>query len=138
MKTTPVRSGFSTVSPYLVFRDAAKALDFYARALGAEIVSRRADPDGTVRHAEFRLGDTTFMVTQETPAYAWMRSVEEHGGSPVHFFVYVREVDAPFERALAAGCTVVMPLAELPYGRSGGVRDPFGHVWWLSTHREQN
>lgn len=134
--TTPVRPGFSTVSPYLIFRDAARALDFYIRTFGATEITRHADDSGRVRHAEFRLGESTFMLTNETPHFPEMRSAETLGGSPVHFFVYVADPDATFARATAAGCSVVMPLAEQSYGRSGGVRDPFGLTWWFSSHRE--
>jgi PhnB protein len=131
-----VRPGFPTVSPFLIFRDAAKALEFYPKAFGAEEISRHADDSGVVRHAEFRIGDSTFMMTQETPHFALMKSVEALGTSPVHFFLYVTDVEARFTRALEAGCKVFMPLAEQSYGLSGGVKDPFGHVWWLSTHKE--
>jgi len=130
-----LRPGFSTASPYLIFRDAGSALDLYRRAFSATEITRHADASGRIRHAEFRLGDSTFMLTSETSDFPDMRSAETLGGSPVHFFVYVSDVDATFERAIQVGCSVVMPLAEQPYGRSGGVRDPFGLTWWFSTHR---
>jgi PhnB protein len=136
MSTPSVRPGFPTASPYLVFRDPAPALEFYAQALGAVEISRHKDGTGRIMHAEFRIGDSTFMVTGESAQFPYIRSIESVGGSPVQFFLYVDDVDARFARALAAGGKVVMPLADQPYGRSGGFSDPFGHVWWLSTHRE--
>lgn len=75
------------------------------------------------------------MLTTESAGFAFMRSVEALGDSPVQFFLYVEDVDALFQRVLALGAHVVMPVADQPYGRSGGLRDPFGLVWWLSTHK---
>jgi PhnB protein len=134
MSTASIRPGFPTASPYLVLRDIAAALVFYQAALGAEQVSCHTDPSGRIAHAEIRIGDSTFMFSGEHPAFPFMRSVETVGGSPVQFFLYVDEVDARFARALAAGGTVIMPVSDQPYGRSGGFQDPFGFIWWLSTH----
>lgn len=135
MSTTSIRPGFPTASPYLIFRDASRALAFYTAALGAEELSCQRDEAGVVRHAEFRIGDSTFMVTNENPGFPEMRGVESMGGSPVHLFLYVDDVDARFARAIAAGATVTMPVAEQSYGRGGGFKDPFGLTWWLSTHK---
>jgi PhnB protein len=132
---TGIRPGFPTASPYLIFKDAARALAFYEKAFGAEVVTRHVDAAGRLVHGEMRIGDSTFMMTAENPAYPWMRGVETLGDSPVQLFLYVDDVDARFQRALAAGATVVMALAEQVYGRSGGLKDPFGLVWWLSTHK---
>lgn len=134
--TPAVRPGFPTASPYLVFNDPEQAVDFYHQALGAVELSRQTGEDGRIRHAEIRIGDSTFMLAATNPAFPFMRSVEEMGGSPVQFFLYVDGVEARFQRALDAGAEVVMPIAEQTYGRSGGFKDPFGIIWWLSTHRE--
>lgn len=131
-----IRPDFSTASPYLIFRDASKALAFYEQAFGAEVITRHIDDEDRVVHAEMRIGDSTFMMTNETPAFPQMRGAETLGDSPVHIFLYVDEVEERFQRALDAGASVVMPLAEQAYGRSGGLKDPFGLVWWLSTHKE--
>ncbi|HEY0947149.1 MAG TPA: VOC family protein [Opitutaceae bacterium] len=131
-----VRPGFPTASPYLVFNDPEQAIDFYHQALGAVELSRQADADGRIRHVEFRVGDSTFMATTTNSEFPFMRSAEEMGGSPVQFFLYVEGVDARFQRALDAGAEVVMPVADQTYGRSGGFKDPFGIIWWLSTYRE--
>ncbi len=136
--TTAIRPGFPTASPYLVFRDPAAALAFYTAAFGAVEISCHKDGTGRIMHAEFRIGDSTFMATGESPQFPFIRSIETVGGSPVQFFLYVDDVDVRFARALAAGGKVVMPLADQPYGRSGGLADPFGHVWWLSTHKEMS
>lgn len=120
----------------MIFRDAAKALEFYTTVLGAEELTCHRDDAGIVRHAEFRIGNTTFMMTNETPSFPGMRGAESFGGSPIHLFVYLPEVDTLFKKALTSGASLVMPLAEQSYGRSGGFKDPFGITWWLSTHRE--
>lgn len=132
----PVRPGFSTASPYLILRDPAATLAFVQHVFGAVELSRHVDSAGRIFHAEFRIGDSTFMVTTESPQYAFMRSVEAVGESPVHLFLYVNEVDGLFARALANGAREVMPVADQPYGRSGGFADPSGLIWWISTHRE--
>jgi PhnB protein len=132
---THIRPGFPTASPYLIYKDAAAALAFYEKAFGAEPLTRYANDKGLIVHAEFRIGDSTFMMTSENSAYPWIKSVETLGDSPVQLFLYVDDIDARFQRALAAGATPVMPLAEQVYGRSGGLKDPFGLVWWLSTHK---
>ncbi len=134
MSTPSIRPGFPTVSPYLVFRDVTAALAFYQAALGSTEISRHTDAEGRIVHAEFRIGDSTFMVSGEHPAFPYMRGAETLAASPVQFFLCVDDVDARFARALAAGGTVIMPLADQPYGRSGGFQDPFGLIWWLSTH----
>lgn len=136
MLPTQIRPGFPTASPYLILKEAAKALAFYEKAFGATVITRFTNDDGQLVHGEFRIGDSTFMMTGENPAYPWMRSAETLGDSPVQLFLYVDDVDARFQRVVDAGATVVMPLADQAYGRSGGLKDPFGLVWWLSTHRE--
>lgn len=136
MLPTQIRPGFPTASPYLIFKDAAKALAFYEKAFGATVITRFTNDGGAVVHAEFRIGDSTFMMTSENPSYPWMRGAESLGDSPVQLFLYVDDVDTRFQRALDAGATEVMALADQVYGRSGGLKDPFGLVWWLSTHRE--
>lgn len=133
--SNPVRPDFPAVSPYIVLRDPAALIAFCQRVFGAVEITRHQDPAGRIAHAEFRIGDSTFMVTTESPQFAFMRSVEALGDSPVHLFVYVRDVDDVFARALEAGATGVMPLADQAYGRSGGFKDPSGLTWWISTHR---
>ncbi len=133
-----VRPGFPTVSPYVVLRDPAAFLAFCRTVFQAADLSCHRDAAGRIAHAEIRIGDSTFMVTTESPQFAFMRSVEAIGETPVHFFLYLPEVDTVFARAIAAGATAIMPVTEQPYGRSGGFKDPAGLCWWLSTHRDVN
>jgi PhnB protein len=120
----------------MIFRDAGAAIAFYIKAFGAAEIGRQVNDEGRVFHAEMEIGGSTFMLTSENPAYPSMRGVETVGESPVNIFLYVDDVDTRFQRALDAGASVVMPVANQPYGRSGGLKDPFGLVWWLSTHAE--
>jgi PhnB protein len=135
-KVDPVPEGFHTVTPYLTVKGAAKAIEFYGEAFGAREIFRWADPDGRVRHAEVVIGDSPIMLTDEAPEFG-MGGPGSFGGSPVHMFLYVEDVDTVFERAIAAGATELMPVEDSDDGdRRGGVTDPFGHVWYVATHVE--
>jgi PhnB protein len=135
-RVSAIPTGYRTVTPYLVVRGAAQALDFYARAFGAKEKVRMGMPDGTVMHAELKIGDSMVMLADENLEWG-ARSPETLGGSATHVMLYVRDVDAFVARALAAGATVEMPLADMFWGdRYGKLRDPFGHVWSVATHRE--
>lgn len=133
--TTYIPPGFHTVTPYVVVDDAPAALTFYARAFGATVLSVRKDDRGRVLHAELLVGDSPIMVAGEfTFGALTARTARALGGASMHLYLYVPEVDALFERAVAAGARVLMPVADQAYGdRSGGVIDPFGHVWWLAS-----
>jgi len=136
-QTRPVPEGFHTVTPYKIVRDASCALDFHARAFGAEDLMRHADPDGKVRHAQIRIDDLPIMVAVESSEFPAGRGPESLGGATTHLFPCLENVDAVFARALAAGATELMPVQDQWYGdRQGGLTDPFGHVWWVSTHME--
>jgi PhnB protein len=129
------RPGFHTVTPYLIVHNAAEAIDFYVRGLGAEEMLRHMSEQGRVRHAELRIGDSMIMVTDESPEWPDWRGPLSYGGSPMHLYLYVPDVDALFARALAAGARELLPVQDHDYGdRSGGVIDPFGHTWYLATH----
>jgi PhnB protein len=136
--THHVPKGFHTVTPYLIVDDAAAALDFYQRAFAATELSRHTDDAGRVRHAEFRIGDSPLMITEECADYpAWL-SPQSRGGTPVHLYLYLEDCDAVFGSALAAGATELLPLKDQFYGdRSGALTDPFGHVWYIATHKEE-
>ena len=125
--------GFHTVTPYLKIRDAGTAIEFYKKAFGATELMRHADPDGKVRHGEFKIGDSPLMISDEFPEHSYMPSVQKAGGSPVSLFLYVDDVDAFATQAQAAGCELIMPVKDESYGRSGGLKDPFGLIWWIST-----
>ena len=136
MAARPIPEGYHTLTPYLIVKGAAQALDFYAKALGARELSRMADTSGRVSHAEMKIGDSPFMLADEFPE---MRAVAPHGrdGHSVSFLVYVPDVDAAFARAIAAGAKAVRPVQDQFYGdRSGMLEDPFGHQWTLATHVE--
>lgn len=129
--------GFHTATPYLIVNDAAAAIEFYKRAFGATELERIADEAGAIRHAEIKIGDSPFMMTEETPSFPDYLSPQSRGGTPVHIYLYVENVDALFNQAIAAGATELQPVRDQFYGdRSGGVTDPFGHVWYIATHIE--
>jgi PhnB protein len=132
-----VPAGFHTATPYLIVKDGAGALAYYKRAFGATELSRHADPDGKVRHAEFRIGDSPFMLSEECAEFPDWQSPQSRGGTPVHLYLYVEDCDALFGRAIAAGAKELLPMKDQFYGdRSGGLTDPFGHVWYIATHKE--
>lgn len=132
----PIPAGYHTVTPYLVIRDAAAAIDFYKAAFGAQEVMRMADPSGKVMHAEIRIGDSAVMMSDECPEMG-ARGPEALGGSPTSLHLYVEDVDAMAARAAAAGATALRPVQDQFYGdRTGTFKDPFGHVWHIATHKE--
>jgi PhnB protein len=128
--------GYHSVTPYLTLRDARAAIDFYARAFGAELALKLDLPDGSIAHAELRIGDSILMLADENAEWG-NRSPLSLGGSPVSLMVYVPDVDTAFERALDAGATRVRPVEDQFYGdRSGTLADPYGYQWTLATHVE--
>ncbi|MGH7490570.1 MAG: VOC family protein [Bryobacteraceae bacterium] len=123
-----------SVTPYLILKSAAAAIDFYKEAFGAAEIMRHADADGRVRHAEIQIGNSKLMLVDEFPdEFPDMRSVQALGGSPVDLFLRVDDADACANRAVAAGAKITKPVADQPYGRSGGLADPFGLVWWICS-----
>jgi uncharacterized glyoxalase superfamily protein PhnB len=133
-KAQAIPKGYHTVTPSLVVDGAAKALDFYKKALEAEEVMRFPGPDGTIMHAEIRIGDSRIMLGDEMPEQGG-RGPKSYGGTPVSFFIYRENVDAAWKRAVEAGGKPVMPLADQFWGdRAGCFEDPFGHRWWLAQH----
>ena len=136
MAVKPIPEGYHTVTPYLVVKGAAKALDFYKQAFGAKEILRFPGPDGKIGHAEIKIGDSHIMLADEFPEMD-ARSPETIGGSPVGIMLYVEDVDSRFRQAVAAGGKVVKPLQDQFYGdRSGTITDPFGHKWTIATHKE--
>jgi PhnB protein len=136
MPVKPIPDGYRTATPYFIVNNAANAIEFYKAAFGAREVVRLADPSGKVMHAEIRLGDSPLMIADEFPDMGY-RSPQSLGGSPVSVLLYVEDVDALFRRALAAGATATMAVADHFDGdRRGTLTDPFGHVWLLATRRE--
>ncbi len=138
MKTDvrPVPDGLHAVTPYLILRHAAQAIEFYQRAFGARERYRLDMPDGRIGHAEITIGDSILMLADEFPE-SGIQSPQTLNGSPVSFAIYVDNADAAFQRALDAGATVVEPLTNKFYGdRAGRVVDPYGYKWTLTTHVE--
>lgn len=133
--TKPVPEGFHTVTPVFVFKDSRKAIDFYKKAFGATEHNVMPCPDGQgIMHAEVKVGDSTIMVGDENPERE-CRSAESLGGSPISLYLYVKDVDTAFRRALAAGGVSKMPVQDMFWGdRVGSIKDPFGYSWSLATH----
>jgi PhnB protein len=129
-----IPAGFHTITPYLIFKDAAPAIAFYERAFGAKELFRKTDDTGKIRHAEMLIGTSPIMLAGEFAEFPEWKSAESRGGSPVHMYLYVEDCDALFERALAAGAKVLLPMQDQEYGdRQGGLTDPFGHTWYVAT-----
>ena len=135
-KVKPIPDGYHAITPYLAVKGAAEAIEFYKKAFGASELMRFPQPDGRVGHAEIKIGDSRVMLADEFPEMDFL-SPRARGGSAVHLHVYVENVDAVFERALSAGAREVRPVQDQFYGdRLGTVADPYGHVWHVSTHKE--
>jgi len=134
MKPKPIPEGYHTLTPYLIVKGAARALDYYAQAFGAKELFRFPQPDGRIGHAEMEIGDSKFMLADEFPE----RDIRAPlGPPPVSMAVYTEDCDAMFNRAIAAGGKVVRPIANQFYGdRTGVLADPFGHQWSIATHVE--
>lgn len=137
-KVKPIPEGYHTATPYLILSGAAKALDYYQRAFGAQELMRMASPDGQhIMHAEIRIGDSPIMLADEYPDMGY-RSPKAYGGTSVSLMLYVDDVDKVFKQAIAAGGKELRPLADQFYGdRTGTLEDPFGHVWTVATHVEE-
>jgi PhnB protein len=136
MTTTPVPEDFHTITPQIAVKGVGAAIDWYSKALGAHELLRNTAPDGTsIMHAELLLGDSRFFVVDEFPES--MLSPATLGGTTVTMHLYVRDVDALFNRAVEAGATIVMPVADQFWGdRYGILRDPFGHRWSMASRIE--
>jgi PhnB protein len=135
--TKLIPDSYHSINAYLVVRNAPKAIEFYKKAFGAEERFRMHGPDGkTIMHADLKLGDSVFMLTEESKEMK-AQSPESIGGSPVSMYVYVKDVDATFNKAISEGAKVLMPVKDQFYGdRSGYLRDPFGHLWSIATHKK--
>jgi len=131
----PIPDGYHTITPSLIVSDAAKALEFYKAALGAEVLGVATTPDGSkVVHSVMKVGNSLVFVNDEFPNMG-ARSPQSLGGSPISLYLYVEDADAWFNRAVEAGATPTMPVADMFWGdRFGAVTDPYGHGWAFSTH----
>ena len=136
MSVRAIPEGYSSVTPYLIVRGAAQALDYYKMAFDAQELMRFAGPDGRVMHAEIQIGDARVMLADESPEMGH-KSPATLGGNATGLMLYVTDVDDTFQRAISAGGKVMQPVKDQFYGdRSGNVTDPFGHTWTIATHIE--
>jgi len=128
MAVKPIPDGYHTVTPYLVVQRAAKLIDFLKQAFEAKEIECMTQPDGTIRHAEVRIGDSVVMVSE---------AKDEWKPMPSGIYLYVNDTDAVYKRALQAGATSIMEPADQFYGdRNAGVKDLSGNHWWIATHKE--
>jgi len=135
-KVQPIPAGYHSVTPYLSIRGAADAIEFYKKAFGAKEIMRMPGPGGSIGHAEIRIGDSRIMLADEFAAMDFL-SPKARGGTTVTIHLYMKDVDTAIARASAAGAKVVRPVQDQFYGdRTGSLEDPFGHVWHISTHKE--
>jgi PhnB protein len=132
----PIPPNYASAIPYLTVKGAAKAIDFYQKAYGAELISRMDMPNGAVMHAEMRIGAALFMLSEQNDEWG-SKSPDMLGDSPVSLMIYVEDVDALVKKATAAGAKLSMEVADQFWGdRSGCLVDPFGHRWMFATHIE--
>jgi PhnB protein len=136
MPVKPIPEGYHSVTPYLICKNAAKAIEFYKAAFGAKELFRMPGPGGKVMHAEIKIGDSPVMLADEMPEMG-ATSPETLRGTPVGLMIYVEDVDSRFKQAIAAGAKEIRPVIDQFYGdRSGTLMDPFGHKWTIGTHKE--
>ena len=135
-KVLAIPKGYHTVTPYLIVNGGIKAIAFYKKAFGAKSVVHMEQPKGKVQHAELTIGDSKIMLGDECPEMQAL-SPDHYKGSPITIHLYVKDVDAVVKRAVSAGAKLIRPVEDMFYGdRSGGLEDPFGHRWYVSTHIE--
>lgn len=130
----PIPDGYSTITPQLTLDNAAKTIEWYKKAFGAEEVGRHLGPDGKIMHAELKVGNSRIMVND---VMMGAKGPKAYGGSPASLWLYVTDADATFNRAAGAGAEVRVPLADHFWGdRGGAIGDPEGYTWWIATRKE--
>lgn len=136
MAVNPIPDGYHSVTPYLSIDGAAAAIDFYQQAFNATELIRLTAPNGDIGHAEIGIGDSRIMLADGCEETGF-RAPPTLGGTAVGLHVYVEDVDLIFAQALTAGATVVSAVQDQFYGdRTGTLKDPFGHIWFIATHKE--
>ena len=134
MSVKAIPEGYHGITPYLGINEAAKAIEFYKEAFGASVFMRLNMPDGRVGHAELRIGEAVIMLGTPCDEMSLSNPTER---TSVALQLYVTDVDAQFKQAVAAGASAVSEPEDRFYGdRSGSVKDPFGHLWYLATRKE--
>jgi PhnB protein len=136
MAVKAIPEGYSSLTPYLVMKNAGAAIDFYKSVFGATERMRMPAPEGKIGHAELQIGDSVLMMADEHPQMGFV-GPETIGGTPVSLMLYVEDVDGVWSKAIAAGSKELRPVQNQFYGdRTGTLQDPFGHVWTIGTHVE--
>jgi len=135
-KVKPIPDGYHVITPYLIIKGAAAAIEYYKKSFGATELMRMAQPDGRVGHAELKIGDSVIMLSDEFPELLAL-SPATLGNTSVGLLLYVENADAIFDKAISLGGKVQKPMADQFYGdRNGTLEDPFGHKWTIATHKE--
>lgn len=137
-KVSYIPQGYTSVTPYLIVKDAGKAIQYYKKVFGATELFRMDAPNGKVGHAELQIGNARIMLADENPSMGQGHaSAASIGASPVSLYLYIPDVDRVVERAAAEGAKILKPVQDQFYGdRSGFIQDPFGHLWGIATHVE--
>ena len=136
-KVSPIPKGYHAITPYLSVRDAARAIDFYTKAFGGKITVRMDMPGGKIGHAEMKIGDSMVMLADEMEEMQFL-SPQSRGGTTVTLHLYVKDVDTTVAKAVGVGAKLIRPVKDQFYGdRAGQVEDPFGHRWYVATHKEE-
>lgn len=137
-KVSHIPQGYNTITPYLIIKGAAQAIEYYKNVFGATEVMRMEQPGGKIGHAELKIGNSHVMLADENPSMGLGHSsAVTIGSSPVSLYVYLPDVDKVVERAVSAGAKILRPVQDQFYGdRSGFIQDPFGHLWGVATHVE--
>jgi PhnB protein len=137
-KVSPIPEGYGSITPYLVIKGAAQAIEYYKKVFGASELFRMDGPDGKVGHAELQIGTSRIMLADENPSMGQGHaSASTIGASPISLYLYMPDVDKVIEQAVAGGAKVLKPVQDQFYGdRSGFIQDPFGHLWGVATHVE--
>ena len=136
MTVKAIPDGYHTATPCLIIKGSVAALEFYRKAFGAEVLFSMPAPDGTIAHAEFRIGNSIFMMGEEKPEQGYI-GARPGQPTPIQVMLYVEKVDDVWKRAIAAGAREIRPLKNQFYGdRNGTLADPSGHVWTIATHVE--
>ena len=136
MAVKAIPEGYYSLTPYLVVKGAAEAIEFYTKAFGATEMMRMPGPGGKIMHAELQIGNSVLMLSDENPERGYL-SPASRGGNTSSVMFYTDDVDAAFRKAIAAGAKETTPVTDMFWGdRMGNLTDPFGHSWAIATHKE--